>query len=48
MIQSEDSLKSLGALYDVPLEYLLNEDAPEPDHVESKPEKNPDWGHYIR
>lgn len=27
---STDNLKCLGALYDVPLEYLLNNDAPEP------------------
>lgn len=45
---STESLKSLAALHNVSLEYLLNEDAPEPDHLESKPEKEPDRGHKIR
>lgn len=30
-IPSTDSLKYLGRLYDVPLEYLLHDDAPEPE-----------------
>ena len=29
-VPSTDNLKYLGRLYDVPLEYLLNDDAPEP------------------
>ena len=29
-VPSTDNLKYLGRLYDVPLEYLLHEDAPEP------------------
>lgn len=30
---STENLKSLGALYDIPLEYLLNEEAPEPSEI---------------
>lgn len=45
---STESLKSLGALYDVPLEYLLHKDSSELDHVEPKTEKKPDLGHNIR
>lgn len=30
-VPSIENLKYLGALYNVPLEYLLNDDAPEPD-----------------
>ena len=33
---STESLKTLVALYDVPLEYLLNEDDPGPAHVERR------------
>lgn len=36
---STESLKSLGTLYDVPLEYLLNDDAPEPIHAALEPNK---------
>lgn len=32
-VPSTDNLKYLGRLYDVPLEYLLHDDAPEPDRV---------------
>lgn len=37
-VPSTDNLKYLGRLYDVPLEYLLNDDAPDPALQES--EKN--------
>lgn len=37
-VPSTDNLKFLGRLYDVPLEYLLHDDAPEPVHQET--EKN--------
>lgn len=37
-VPSTDNLKYLGRLYDVPLEYLLNDDAPDPARQES--EKN--------
>lgn len=33
-VPSTDNLKYLGRLYDVPLEYLLHEDAPEPIRTE--------------
>lgn len=36
---STESLKSLGALYDVPLEYLLNDDASEPIPTDLEPNK---------
>ena len=36
---STENLKCLGALYDVPLEYLLNDDAPEPIHTDLEPNK---------
>lgn len=36
---STESLKSLGTLYDVPLEYLLNDDALEPIRAEREPGK---------
>lgn len=36
---STESLKSLGSLYNVSLEYLLNEGASEPDHVGLRPSK---------
>lgn len=45
---STESLKSLGALYDVPLEFLLNEDAPEPNHVKQRTEKVSNQGHNIK
>ena len=38
---STENLKTLAALYDVPLEYLLNEDDPGPAHVEHH--KKPKW-----
>lgn len=42
------SLKNLGTLYNVPLEYLLNEDAPEPDHVELTIKEDQSHGRNIR
>ena len=37
-VPSTDNLKYLGRLYDVPLEYLLHDDAPEPrDNVTADP-----------
>lgn len=37
-VPSTDNLKYLGRLYDVPLEYLLHDDAPEPrDNVAADP-----------
>ena len=45
---STESLKSLGALYNVPLEYLLNEDTTEPNHAELKTEKIPGQGSNIK
>ena len=41
-VPSTDNLKVLGRLYDVPLEYLLHDDAPEPVHKE--PENNSNTG----
>ena len=41
-VPSTDNLKFLGRLYDVPLEYLLHDDAPEPVHQET--EKNSNTG----
>lgn len=41
-VPSADNLKFLGRLYDVPLEYLLHDDAPEPVHQET--EKNSNTG----
>ena len=38
-VPSTDNLKFLGRLYDVPLEYLLHEDAPEPACVDQEPNK---------
>ena len=37
---STDNLKSLGHLYEVPLEYLLSEDEPKPIYVEQRTEKD--------
>lgn len=45
---STENLKSLGRLYDVPLEYLLNEDAPEPAYVEQRTEKDRGCGSNIK
>lgn len=45
---STENLKSLGALYDIPLEYLLNEEAPAPEPVEPKTENTPGRGINIR
>lgn len=36
-VPSTDNLKYLGRLYDVPLEYLLHDDAPEPVGVDKEP-----------
>ena len=41
-VPSTDNLKFLGRLYDVPLEYLLHDDAPEP--VNQETEKNSNTG----
>ena len=41
-VPSTDNLKFLGRLYDVPLEYLLHDDAPETVHQET--EKNSNTG----
>ena len=43
---STENLKTLAALYDVPLEYLLNEDDPGPAHVERRTGENTEqkWG----
>ena len=41
-VPSTDNLKFLGRLYDVPLEYLLHDDALEPVHQET--EKNSNTG----
>lgn len=45
---STESLKNLGALYNVPLEYLLNEDAPEANHVKQRTEEASSQGHNIK
>lgn len=37
-VPSTDNLKYLGRLYNVPLEYLLHDDASEPAHLELKPD----------
>lgn len=36
-VPSTDNLKYLGRLYDVPLEYLLHDDAPEPVFLDQEP-----------
>ena len=41
-IPSTDNLKYLGRLYDVPLEYLLHDDAPEPIRADLEPGKEED------
>ena len=41
---STENLKTLAALYDVPLEYLLNEDDPGPAHVERRTGENTEVG----
>ena len=38
-VPSTDNLKYLGRLYNVPLEYLLHDDAPEPDRVSKSTEE---------
>lgn len=38
-VPSTDNLKYLGSLYDVPLDYLLNDDAPELIRAELEPDK---------
>lgn len=38
-VPSTDNLKYLGSLYDVPLEYLLHDDTPEPIHTDLEPDK---------
>ena len=45
---STESLKTLVALYDVPLEYLLNEDDPGPAHVERRIGENTEVGHHKK
>ena len=45
---STETLKTLAALYDVPLEYLLNEDDPGPAHVERRIGKNTEVGHHKK
>lgn len=39
-VPSTDNLKYLGRLYDVPLEYLLHDDAPEPVHQKAEKVSN--------
>ena len=41
---STENLKTLAALYDVPLEYLLNEDDPGPPMWNGEPGKIQKWG----
>lgn len=41
---STENLKTLAALYDVPLEYLLNEDDPGPAMWNGEPGKIQKWG----
>lgn len=38
-VPSTDNLKCLGRLYDVPLEYLLHDDAPKPIRTDLEPSK---------
>lgn len=45
---STETLKTLAALYDVPLEYLLNEDDPGPAHVERRTGENTEVGHHKK
>lgn len=45
---STENLKTLAALYDVPLEYLLNEDDPGPAHVERRTGENTEVGHHKK
>ena len=46
-VPSTDNLKFLGRLYDVPLEYLLHDDAPEPVHQETEKNSNTDKKRLI-
>ena len=46
--QNTENLKTLAALYDVPLEYLLNEDDPGPAHVERRTGENTEVGHHKK
>ena len=45
---STENLKTLAALYDVPLEYLLNEDDPGPAHVGRRTGENTEVGHHKK
>lgn len=45
---STENLKSLGSLYNVPLEYLLNDDAPDPVHEDLNTGKERGQGVNIK